>query len=137
MGTADAIKRISRITGETGQPVQIMFGMVVSESPVSVKVDNGMLLAEKQLIIPKALKKGYSDTHKHRLAAPDGAEPVTGDVKDGTAESHTHTLKDDYWTNNAANTLKEREYYYGLKSGESVILLRDAGGQRFLVLGRL
>ena len=45
----------------------------------------------------------------------------------------THVLKNNYQT----NTDKTSEYYYGLAVGDKVILLRNQGGQAFLVLGRV
>lgn len=39
----------------------------------------------------------------------------------------------DYQTNTDAKS----EYYYGLAVGDKVVLLRNAGGQAFLVLGRV
>lgn len=35
------------------------------------------------------------------------------------------------------NTDAKSEYYYGLAVGDKVVLLRNAGGQAFLVLGRV
>lgn len=143
MSMVDTLKKISKTAGEAGAPMQIMFGTVTSESPLAVLVENRLPISGEMLIVPKHLRAGYLDTHKHRLVAAEDEEPETGDVKEpeegGTTsvEAHTHTLGDDYWTNNEGNTLKDREYYYGLKAGEAVILLRDAGGQRFLIVGRL
>ena len=45
----------------------------------------------------------------------------------------TDTLKGNYQTNTDAKS----EYYYGLAVGDKVVLLRNAGGQAFLVLGRV
>lgn len=49
------------------------------------------------------------------------------------ALSYSHTLKSNYQTNTDAKS----EYYYGLAVGDKVVLLRNAGGQAFLVLGRV
>lgn len=137
MSFNDAIKELSRQTSDATTPAAIMFGTVTSAKPIVIVTDNNMTLKDTMLIVPKELREGFSDTHKHKLfPVINGVEQKTGDVKDGTAESHTHTLADEYWTNNNDNTLKEREYYYGLQPGEKVILLRDHGGQRFLVVGR-
>ena len=63
--------------------------------------------------------------------------PSTMEKGGGSGEaafaSHSHTLKNNYQT----NTDKTSEYYYGLAVGDKVILLRNQGGQAFLVLGRV
>ena len=137
MSMVETLKRINKTTSEAGAPMRIMFGTVTAISPLSVMVENRFTITGDMLIVPRELQAGYVDTHKHRLVAANDEEPETGGVKEGSAPAHTHTLNDDYWTNDEENTLTEREYYYGLKVGEAVVLLRDAGGQRFLVVGRV
>ena len=144
MAMTDAIKQVFKAAMDNSAPMQIMFGVVTQEQPLAILVENRLTISGEMIVAPKEYKKGYYDTHKHRLAAVTGGEdPKTGEVKppEGSAattvENHIHVLKDEYWTNNEDNSAKEREFYYGLKAGEQVILLRDAGGQRFLVVGRL
>lgn len=137
MSFSGVIKELCRQSVDATFPVVIMFGTVTSAEPLVVVAENRLTLSGETLIVPKELREGFSDTHKHKLfPVINGEEQETGDVKDDAAESHTHALSDEYWTNNTDNTLKEREYYYGLQPGEKVILLRDHGGQRFLVMGR-
>ena len=144
MAMTDAIKQVAKAVVDNSAPMQIMFGVVTQEQPLAILVENRLTISGEMIVVPKEYKKGYYDTHKHRLAVVTGGEePKTGEVKppegsaSTTVENHTHVLKDEYWTNNEDNSAKEREFYYGLKAGEQVILLRDAGGQRFLVVGRL
>lgn len=136
MALVDTLKKINNASTAAGAPMAIMFGVVTSASPLAVMVENRFTVSGSMLVVPKEFKAGFYDTHKHRLT-PD--EPETGEIatKSGEVDEHTHKLKDEYWTNSEDNSLKEREYYYGLKAGEKVILLRDAGGQRFLIVGRL
>lgn len=144
MSFTDALKEAVKKTIEASAPAKIMFGVVTSADPLTITVENRLTVSGAMLVVPKELRAGYSDTHKHKLFPPvDGEDAETGDVAapEGggsvDVEAHTHTLPNEYWTNDEENTLKEREYHYGLKAGEAVILLRDNGGQRFLVVGRL
>ena len=57
----------------------------------------------------------------------------SGGSGDASFAAHSHTLKGNYQTNTDAKS----EYYYGLAVGDKVVLLRNAGGQAFLVLGRV
>ena len=69
------------------------------------------------------------------LASKDSpsTEEKSGGSGDASFAAHSHTLKSNYQTNTDAKS----EYYYGLAVGDKVVLLRNAGGQAFLVLGRV
>lgn len=112
MSFSEVIKQAATEAVAAGKPACIVFGVVTSASPLTITVDNRFPVGESQLIVPRELRPGYLDTHKHK------------------------TVIGEDWTNDEGNTLTQREYYYGLKAGERVILLQDAGGQRFLVIGR-
>ena len=112
MSFSEVIKQAATEAVEARKPACILYGVVASASPLTITIENRLTVGEAALIVPRELRPGYLDTHKH------------------------HTVETDDWTNDGSNTLKNREYYYGLKAGERVILLRDAGGQRFLVMGR-
>lgn len=107
MALVETMKKIAKQTNEAGAPVAIMFGTVTRVSPLTVRVDNRFDIAEEALIVMKDFKTGFNPTHYH--------------------------------TSNAGNTDTgaNSEYYYGLKTGEKVVLLRNQGGQQFLILGRV
>jgi hypothetical protein len=108
----EQIKRVAAQTGEAGVPVRIMFGVVTETAPLTVMVDSRFPVTAPALIVPRELCG-----HTHEVKAT-----VTGDM-----QQHTHTIP-------AAVTRPEAGA--GLKKGERVILLRNQGGQEYLVLGR-
>lgn len=122
---AETMKKIAKQTNEAGSPATIMFGVVTSASPLTIRVDNRFDITDEAIIVTKEFKAGFCPTHYHTGFA---GGPATEN-----AEGHTHALKSNYQTNTDAAS----EYYYGLKAGEKVVLLRNQGGQQFLVLGRL
>lgn len=118
----EAIKKISRQTDEQGKPAGIMFGVVQTVGPVSVMVDNRFLIGEGALIIPRELRGGPCATHTHTIPAHQteaGGDPPHGH---GVVRQTTET---------------PTEIYYGLQPGEKVILIRNRGGQEYLVVGRV
>ncbi len=70
---------------------------------------------------------------ENALKAAAEALKAIGGSGDPAFASHDHTLKNDYLTNTGPTS----EYYYGLAVGDKVVLLRNQGGQSFLVLGRV
>lgn len=107
----EQIKKVAAQTGEAGVPVRIMFGTVAEAAPLTVMVDSRFPITAPALIVPKELR---GHTHEVRPT-------VTGE-----AQQHTHAI---------AASVTEPETG-GLKKGERVILLRNQGGQEYLVLGR-
>lgn len=103
----ELIKRAAVDANEQAQPCDILFGTVVSEKPLRIRVEQKMELGEAQLI----LTRNVSD-HKVKF---DG-ENVRSFSED--AEGSEIVIKN------------------ALKSGEQVVLVKQRGGQKFLVLDR-
>ena len=103
------IKRIAQSAAGTTPRCTFIFGTVVSSDPVSVQIDNRFFVGGEALIIMRSLKKGEYGSHRHKHKCAYTGEEV-------------FTEEDD-------------ETYYGLKAGDKLALMREHGGQRFLVLG--
>ena len=118
----ETMKKISRQTDEQGKPSAIMFGVVQTVGPLTVMVDNRFLIGEGALIIPRELRGGPYATHTHTV--PVHQTDMGGDPP------HSHGV---------ARQITEgpTETYYGLQPGEKVILIRNRGGQEYLVVGRV
>lgn len=105
----DSIKKIAGSVGNATPPCTFMFGTVVNTSPLSVQVDSRFLVGESALVVPRHLRGGEYNCHKHKISC-------------------RYTGADIY-------TEETGENYYGLKTGDKLALLREHGGQRFFVLG--
>lgn len=103
-----AIKRIARSAADTVSPCTFIFGTVVGVEPLSVRVDSRFFVGGEALITMKPLRKGEYSSHGHRHVCRYTGEEV------GT---------------------KEGEDCLGLRTGDKLALMREHGGQRFLVLG--
>ena len=144
MSIAKAMKQAAQAQQNAQAPAAIMFGVVTSAQPLKIMVDGRFAIEGKMLIVPKEFCKGQYETHKHQVFAPNPGEARTGavagpggGVPPTGVEEHSHILPDTLWTNNGDNSLKGKEIYYGLAVGEKVVLLRNHGGQEYLVLGRV
>ena len=126
MGLLDTMKKVAENTNAAGAPTAWFFGKVTKTSPLTIRVDNRFDISGEAIVVPKELQAGYYPTHYH-------TEEKGGGSGEAAFASHSHVLKSNYQT----NTDKTSEYYYGLAVGDKVILLRNQGGQAFLVLGRV
>jgi len=118
MGLLDTMKKVAEQTGQAGVPTAFLFGTVISTSPLVIRVDNRFNIGEKQIVLMKQFRAGSYQTHKHTV--PQHSTE--------TASDHSHSVQ-------ALQT--EQEVYSGLAVGDKVVLLRNQGGQEFLVLGRV
>lgn len=134
MGLADTMKKVAEGTQNASAPTVFMFGNVTKTSPLTIRVDNRFDISGDAIIVMKEFKAGFYPTHYHTgvKGSPTTAEK-SGGSGDASFASHSHVLKDNYQT----NTDSTSEYYYGLAVGDKVVLLRNQGGQSFLVLGRV
>lgn len=119
----EIIKRAAVDAEEQAQPCDFLFGTVASADPVKIRVEQKLELGEAQLI----LTRNVSD-YKIKIAGGNIQSFFYTDESGGTEDViplHTHALGD-----------IEIEIKNALKAGENVILLKQRGGQKFLVLDR-
>lgn len=103
----DQLKRIAQSTNNSDVPCTFLFGTVVSTSPLKVQVDNRFIIEGAALVTLRPQMGGERNTHTHKVKIS-GVEYTTE---------------------------KEKQTYYGLQNGDKLALLRERGGQRYLVLG--
>ncbi len=127
-----------------------VFGTVVKESPLEIKVDSfADVLEEDDLLLTNAVKdhfvdievawktvkdnylQGFQQIHNNNVSAYNShTHPNTGaaSAKMQTGDTtHLHDVKG----------RKKIRIYNGLKVGETVLLLRRSGGQQYVVLDRI
>lgn len=144
------IKQAAVEVWESLQPTVFFNGQVMALEPLTVKVDNRFELSGEALVVPLELRSGAYQTHTHTI-----------DPHDHTVQPHTHTVPNHQTSAGGDPThahgvppveTEEKplisdptglitnattETYHGLQVGDKVVLLRNQGGQRFLILGRL
>lgn len=107
MGMIDIIKQASLGAVGSENPVNILFGEVLSVDDFKIKVDQKLVLSKDFFIIPESLTRYEKDlTHYHGNNTED----------------------------KGLLNLVIRE---GLKSGDKVLLLRVQGGQQYVILDKV
>lgn len=107
------IKRTALEAVDASKPVNIYFGEVVSAAPLKINVEQKMVLGEKQLILTRQVTDYTIDADIDWFTEND--------------EGHSHNIKGK----------KKMTVYNSLKKGESVIIARQQGGQKFIVIDRV
>ena len=121
MGMLETMKKIAQQTSEAATPAAFMFGTVTKIEPVQILVDNRFYIDESVLVIPRELRKDEAyRTHTHKI--PGHTHSVPGVPALTTSEKELETGE---------------EVYSGLQVGDKVVLLRNYGGQEYLVIGRV
>lgn len=96
------------------KPCNVMFGKVTSISPLKINVEQKMILSEKQLVLSRSVT---NFKEKISMYSTDG------------------------WMTDQGQTINRAECYItihnGLVVGDKVILIRQQGGQKFVVLDRV
>lgn len=130
-GLVEKIKRTAQEANEAAKPVNVCFGVVVSKSPLRIKVEQKMILGESQLILTRNVTNytasitvqwetgDHSIRHKH---VGNG-----GDDTEYSEVPHRH---------NVVGT-KKILMHNGLEDGDEVILVRQQGGQKYIVIDRI
>lgn len=108
---ADLVESMKKAALEAvgnSDPCCIMYGKVVSASPLQIQVNTKLILEENQLVLTRNVTN-YTI-------------PTSGST--GSRDGHSHGIGS-LTVNNS------------LKAGEEVILIRQAGGQEYIVLDRV
>lgn len=134
MGLLETMKQVAQATNDAGMSTAFLFGSVTKTSPLTIRVDNRFDISGDAIVVMKEFQAGFYPTHYHTgVKGSPSTKEKSGGSGDASFAAHSHTLKGNYQTNTDAKS----EYYYGLAVGDKVVLLRNAGGQAFLVLGRV
>lgn len=111
----ELIKQISADTAETSAPCDFCYGKVIADSPLQILVEQKLTLSKMQLV----LTRNVTDFEVE-------VDFKDGKVKKGGSPEHDHKIEKQKITVKNA-----------LKTGDYVVLIRQRGGQKFLVLDRL
>lgn len=118
MALSDKIKQIAQATGGVNVPASFMFGTVTAAFPLTIRVDNRFDISGDDIVVTQEFRAGGVQNHTHIIPSH----------QTRTAEEHTHNVSQ--FPSLAGST-------GGLAAGDKVVLLRNTGGQQFLVLGRM
>ena len=141
----EAIQIIIKNTINALGLTNVMFGTITNENPLTVLVEQKMELTGETLIVPKSLtdyevnieidtateSTSTNTKHTHQVNYIDstinGSSNKTATSEIGEFDNtHSHAVKG----------TKTITIYNALKKGDKVILIRQQGGQKFLILDK-
>lgn len=111
-----AMQQVSANANDAGYPATVMSGTVTSVSPLKIQVEQRFEISGGMVIVPEHLTNHEVKVTVERSYTEDAGEP-----------EHNHEYGGEM-------TIK---VHSGLKSGDSVQLMRQQGGQKFVVIGRV
>ena len=129
-GLVNAMKQAGVQATKADGPVQICYGKVTSKSPLKILVDQKMTLDAAQLVLTRNVTdyevnvtvdwetEEALSTHNHT---------VGNETSSDTDLAHVHAL----------NGKKKMTIHNSLIKGDEVVLLRQQGGQKYIVIDRM
>ena len=127
----EAMKQMSVDAQNSQKPVIVLFGQVLSVKPLQIKVNQKQTIKENDLILTHAVKDYEVDIEvSHYTVNDDFLQTMHNhpNVAENSFDSHhKHAYKG----------RKKIKIYNGLKVGENVMMLRQNGGSRYIVLDRI
>ena len=146
----DSMKTAALEAVNESDPTCIMYGMVISTSPLKIQVNQKLILEEDCLKLTRNVTDFYTsvtvdwETESKLGSHTHGKGGLSVDVAAGGTPSHSHSAELDGQTGgyNLAHThaIKGKKTIYvhnALEEGEEVILIRQAGGQEYIVFDRV
>lgn len=124
-----AIKRAAVEAVNASKPANVVFGRVISESPLKIKVNQKLILSKQQLVLTRDVTDYEIEVEPSLNEEPyfhETEEASGGDNYEAFAP-HKHQYKG----------RKKFLVYNKLKNGEEVILIQLSGGQKYVVIDRI
>lgn len=133
-GLIDIIKRSALAAIEAEKPCDIKYGTVIDTNPLKVRITPQFVIPKSMLIVPQHLTDYEIEVSIPReyLWQTNLIQGVNQNYKDIKCEdntiNHSHEILADH---------HKVKIHNALKVGDKVAMLRQAGGQHFLILDRL
>lgn len=123
------IKKAAVDAVNASKPANMVFGKVISEKPLKIKVDQKLILTEKQLVLARDITDYEIEMEPSLNESPyyHLTEERSGGGGEAAFSSHTHEIKG----------RKKFLVYNALKNSEEVILMQVSGGQKYIVIDRI
>ena len=119
----NAVKKAALDAVNASQPSDFYFGKVTSAKPLKILVEQKMTLGAAQLV----LTRNVTDYNLNVTVNTSTDTSLDVLIEDGTNLLHKHNIK-------GKSTVK---VHNALQVGDEVILLKQKGGQKYLVLDRV
>ena len=148
----ESIKKAALEVTEATKPVVVMFGTVISISPLRINVEQKMTLESAQLILTRnvtehTIEMTVNHVTENSLESLNLAHThdFNGITDSGGTDSHTHDFNGTTDSGGEKDLTHSHSYagrktfivHNGLVVGDEVLLIRMQGGQKFVVWDRI
>lgn len=116
------IKRASVEAVAASKPTSVVYGKVISTSPLKISVEQKLTLTSAQLV----LTRNVTD-YEVSMTVDHVTENTSGGSGDSSFASHNHAYKGK----------KLFTVHNGLVVGDEVLMIQMQGGQRYIVMDRV
>lgn len=116
------MKKTAMDAVDASKPANMVFGKVISASPLKIMIDQKLILNSAQL----GLSRNVTD-YEVEMTVDHTTEETSGGSAEASFENHKH----------AYLGRKKFLVHNALKSGEEVILMQVSGGQKYIVVDRI
>lgn len=116
------MKKAAKEERDTSKPCDVLFGTVTSVSPLQITTEQQLPLGVAQLVLTRNVTN-----HSTTVTVSWSTDKKGGGSGEAAYESHAHGI----------SGTKKITINNGLAVGEKVVLVRQDGGQKFLVLDRV
>lgn len=127
----EVVKKAAVEAVEAGKPVNLLFGEVISASPLKIQVDQKAIYTEKMLVLTQNVTDYEVDmTVSHQTVVISHSHPVVDTYTGGgeaTPIDHNHPIRG----------RKKFKVHNALVVGDWVLLARMQKGKKFVVLDRI
>lgn len=104
------------------KPANMVFGKVISDSPLQIKIDQKLILTSAQLV----LSRNVTD-YSLSITVDHTTESQSGGSGDSSFASHSHSV----------TGTKTVTVHNALQNGDEVILMQVSGGQKYIVIDKI
>ncbi len=118
----EIVKKAAVEAVEAGKPVTLLFGQVISDSPLKIQIDQKTILTEKMLILTRNVTDFEVD-----MSVSHVTQTRAGGGGDAAFASHDHNYKG----------RKKFKVHNALVKDDWVVLARVQKGKRYVVLDRV
>jgi hypothetical protein len=126
----DVMKQSAKGVMDDADLADICFGTVASASPLKVKVEQKYEIGKENLVVPQYLTNftvGVTVSWQTENETYQHSHTVEG--TESSQDSHTHK--------HSISGTKQITINNALKSGDKVILIKQLGGQKYLIIDRV
>lgn len=119
---AKSMQTLAQNSFEASKPMTLVYGEVVSTTPLKIKVDQKLELTQEFLVLTRNVMD-----YEIEMTVDHVTENAEGGSGEASFASHNHVYvgRKKFLVHNA------------LEVGETVMMLRDNGGQRYVIIDKV